>query len=143
MARLYGSECFIERLKLRDTSQEKYSGKKQYMKMKQLTYHHIKKKEYGGRATIENGAILSAENHSWFHKQPKEVQEEMNRMFQELKARTDECRIEIGPIKSKTEIHTMIGKIDLKKKKEERYNRAKEKRELRMEVEKILGGEER
>lgn len=138
MEKLYGKECFIERLKLRDTSKEKYTGKKQYMKMKQLTYHHIKKKELGGKATVENGAILSAENHSWFHKQPKEVQDKMNKMFQELKAKTDECRVEIGALESEIEIHTIVREIDLKKKKEERYNRAKEKRELRLEIERVM-----
>ena len=78
----YGAECFIERLKLRDTSGLRYKGKNQYKKMKMLTYHHIKEKSKGGKATIENGALLSAENHAWFNRQPKEAQRIMNRMFQ-------------------------------------------------------------
>ena len=85
MIRKYGAKCFIERLRLRDTKGEVYKGKGQYKRMKMLTYHHIRMKSKGGKATIENGAILSAENHAWFHKQPKADQERMNQQFQELK----------------------------------------------------------
>lgn len=53
--------------------------------MKQLTYHHIVKREHGGRTTVENGALLSAENHQWFNKQTIPEQERMNRIFQEYK----------------------------------------------------------
>ena len=80
MIRLYGDECFIEKLKLRDTSGLTYKGKAQYKRMKMLTYHHIRQKARGGKATIENGALLSAENHQWFHQQPKAEQERMNNM---------------------------------------------------------------
>lgn len=83
---LYGEECFIEKLHLRPGGyKEKYKSKGQYKRMKQLTYHHIVKKEHGGRATVENGALLSAENHSWFHKQTPTKQAELNRIFQEYK----------------------------------------------------------
>ena len=83
---LYGAECFIEKLHLRPNGyKEKYKSKGQYKRMKQLTYHHIVKKEHGGRATVENGALLSAENHSWFHKQSTAKQAELNRIFQEYK----------------------------------------------------------
>lgn len=96
MIRRYGNKCFIERLKLRDTSGLRYTGCGQLKRMKQLTYHHIRMKSQGGKATIENGALLSAENHEWFHRQPKEAQRAMNDMFQELKRQIDyqECRIE-------------------------------------------------
>lgn len=32
-----------------------------------LTYHHIEKKEFGGQATIENGANLIDRAHEWLH----------------------------------------------------------------------------
>lgn len=38
-----------------------------------------------GKATIQNGALLSAENHAWLHKQSKEKQAELNNAFQEYK----------------------------------------------------------
>ena len=96
MIRRYGNKCFIERLKLRDTSGLRYTGCGQLKRMKQLTYHHIRMKSQGGKATIENGALLSAENHQWFHKQSKPDQTRMNEMFQELKRQIDreECRVE-------------------------------------------------
>ena len=70
----YGPKCFIESLKLRDTSHITYKGKAQRARMKALTYHHIRERVFGGRATVENGALLSAENHAWFNRQPKEAQ---------------------------------------------------------------------
>jgi len=87
MIELYGPECFIEKLHLRHDEPTTYTGKKQHKKMQNLTYHHIKMKKDGGEATVENGAILSDENHQWFHQQPKSEQKKMNRAFQEYKAR--------------------------------------------------------
>lgn len=87
LIRLYGAECFIEKLHLRqDTEPRKYTGKAQYKRMKQLTYHHILERSKGGKATVENGAILSFENHMWFHQQSDKDREEMNNKFQEYKA---------------------------------------------------------
>lgn len=94
LIRRYGAECFIERLHLRDDKDRKYTGKGQYRRMKQLTYHHIKMRKDGGKANVENGALLSAENHNWFHQQPMARQREMNDMFQELKRELDHIGIE-------------------------------------------------
>lgn len=94
LIQLYGAECFIEKLHLRkDTEPRRYSSKGQYKRMKQLTYHHIKEKQYGGKATIENGALLSEENHIWFNEQSKEAQKQMNELFQQYKASV-ECKVE-------------------------------------------------
>ena len=41
LIRLYGKECFIEKLHLRPDTERKYIGKAQYHRMNQLTYHHI------------------------------------------------------------------------------------------------------
>lgn len=136
LIRRYGNVCFIERLHLRDTKGLKYTGCGQYKRMKQLTYHHILEKSKGGKATIENGALLSAENHEWFHKQPKEVQRKMNNMFQELKREMDrqELRIEYVdemqcPFET-TFAELFIDKKGLNVKKLHQQERAKEKREL-------------
>jgi hypothetical protein len=94
----YGRKCFIERLKLRDTTGQRYKSCGQYKRMKQLTYHHIKMKKDGGRATIENGALLSNENHQWFHKQPEESQRIMNQMFQDLKRSIDSQELEVEEV---------------------------------------------
>lgn len=46
LIRLYGAECFIEKLHLRqDTEPRKYTGKAQYKRMKELSYHHILEKK--------------------------------------------------------------------------------------------------
>ena len=38
------------------------------LESKKLTYHHIMKKEHGGKTTIENGSNLINEIHAWLHK---------------------------------------------------------------------------
>lgn len=86
LIRLYGAECFIEKLKLRHDKHKKYKGKAQYKRMKQLTYHHILERSKGGKTTVENGALLSAENHVWFHQQSKKQQKAMSERFQKYKA---------------------------------------------------------
>lgn len=166
MIRKYGAKCFIERLRLRDTKGEVYKGKGQYKRMKMLTYHHIRMKSKGGKATIENGAILSAENHAWFHKQPKADQEKMNQQFQELKREIDHgltpeeaqqkirqsepCEIILVPeeeieqpfeldiITAETDIK---GKMSVKTAKKKKYNRAKHKRKTRRIIKRYYGGE--
>ena len=137
LIRRYGNICFIERLHLRNTKGLKYTGCGQYKRMKQLTYHHILEKSKGGRATIENGALLSAENHEWFHKQPKEAQRKMNNMFQELKRQIDydECKIEyVDSIECPFETRFIEMSIDkegnLDIKKLQQKEKRKEKREL-------------
>lgn len=74
--------------------------------MKQLTYHHILEKSRGGKATIENGAILSAENHTWLHQQSEEKKAELNNKFQEYKKHFKELQIEYDNIETNIEIKT-------------------------------------
>lgn len=143
LIRIYGAECFIEKLKLRKEPKKRYTGKGQRKRMKQLTYHHIKMKKDGGKATRENGALLSAENHSWFHQQSPQAQGYMNALFQEYKRQVDECRVvfvdelDLGfEIKPTTFAIDERGQIlDTKK---EKYNRAKAKEELRRKVDETL-----
>lgn len=154
MIRRYGTKCFIERLKLRDTSGLRYKGKGQYKKMKMLTYHHIRMKSKGGKATVENGALLSAENHAWFHQQPKGDQERMNQQFQDLKRDIDNnyepCEVQLAPESDITlpfdlDIMTVdidtAGKIKPQKKAKKKYNRAKTKRRTERLIKRYYGGE--
>lgn len=144
LIRHYGTECFIEKLKLRKNIKPKrYKSKGQMKRMKQLTYHHIEMKKDGGRATRENGALLSAENHSWFHQQSPQAQGYMNALFQEYKRQVDECRVvfvdelnlgfEIKPITFAIDERGQI--LDTKK---EKYNRTKAKEEFRRKVNEAL-----
>lgn len=140
LIRRYGAECFIEKLKLRkDIEPRRYKGKGQMKKMKQLTYHHIKMKKDGGRATVENGALLSAENHAWFHKQSSQDQATMNAMFQEYKKQYQECQVVfVDELDLGFEIKAMEFHIDEREQKKEKYNRAKEKREFQKRVDEEL-----
>ena len=137
----YGAECFIEKLHLRkDTTPRRYTSKGQKKRMKQLTYHHIKMKKDGGKATVENGALLSAENHSWFHQQSSKDQTQMNAMFQEYKKQYQECEVVfVDDLDLDFEIKAMEFHIDEREQKKEKYNRAKEKREFQKRVDEELG----
>ena len=134
LIQLYGAECFIEKLHLRvDKEPRRYTSKGQYKRMKQLTYHHIRERQHGGKATVENGALLSAENHGWFNKQSKEAQRQMNELFQRYKASV-ECKVEfIEDLDTRFSIASaIIVPAELEK---EHYNRAKEKRAWQKQVE--------
>lgn len=134
LIKLYGAECFIEKLHLRtDTEPRQYTSKGQYEKMKQLTYHHIREKQYGGKATVENGAILSEENHIWFNEQSKEAQRQMNELFQRYK-QSVECSVEfVDNLETNFSIASaIIVPVELEK---EHYNRAKEKSAWKKQVE--------
>ena len=96
--------------------------------MKQLTYHHIRMRKDGGKATRENGALLSEENHIWFHKQSPTTQNYMNALFQEYKRQVDECRIIfVEDIDTPFTIKTVEFSVNEKG----QYNRAEKKREDR------------
>ena len=140
LIRIYGAECFIEKLKLRkDVKPTRYKSKGQMKKMKQLTFHHIKMRKDGGRATVENGALLSAENHAWFHQQSSKDQTQMNAMFQEYKKQYQECEVVfVDDLDLGFEIKAMEFCIDEKEQKKDKYNRAKEKREFQKRVDEEL-----
>lgn len=129
LIRKYGAECFIEKLHLRkDTTPRRYTSKGQKKRMKQLTYHHIKMKKDGGKATVENGALLSAENHQWFHQQNSQDQAIMNAVFQEYKKQYQECEVVfVDDLDLGFEIKAMDFSIDERGK----FNRAKEKRKTK------------
>ena len=134
LIQLYGAECFIEKLHLRvDEEPRKYKSKGQYKRMKQLTYHHMRERQHGGKATVENGALLSAENHEWFNKQSKEAQKQMNELFQKYK-QSVECKVEfVEELDTRFSIASaIIVPTELEK---EHYNRAREKRAWKKEVE--------
>lgn len=140
LIRRYGAECFIEKLKLKkDVKPKRYKGKGQMKRMKQLTYHHIKMKKDGGKATLENGALLSAENHAWFHQQSTQDQAQMNEIFQEYKRQYDECQVVfVDELDLGFQIRAMEFHIDERELKKEKYNRAKEKREFQKRVDEEL-----
>lgn len=130
----YGGIDFLDELKIKIPKCKKYTSKGQLKKMKQLTYHHILEKSKGGKATVENGALLSAEHHAWFHQQPPEIQHELNNAFQELKRKKDEAQqlnihlVEDEELDFPFEINIAEMSID-KEGKIKTYNRTQKKRE--------------
>jgi hypothetical protein len=61
MEEIFGSECWVEKLKLRPKTLEgAYKGKamKRLKKDKILTYHHIIMRKDGGKPTIANRSII-------------------------------------------------------------------------------------
>ena len=133
LIQLYGAECFIEKLHLRkDTEPRKYTSKGQRKRMKQLTYHHIREKRNNGKATVENGALLSTENHEWFNRQSKEAQRQMNELFQKYKASV-ECKVEF--VEELDTRFTVASVIIVPAELEKKYNRAREKRAWKKQIE--------
>ena len=130
LEKLYGKECFIEKLHLRvDKEPRRYKSKGQMKRMKQLTYHHILERYKGGKATVENGAIVSGLAHAYMHSLPRHEEEVINNMLREYK----ECKVvfvddlDLGVQIRHTELVAPC-------RKKEKYDRAKMKRET-MELE--------
>lgn len=137
----YGKECWIEKLHLRpvEDAPKVYGSKGQLKRAKQLTFHHIKEKSKGGKATEENGAILSAENHEWFNKQSPEVQARLNQIFQEYKKNFTEGSIDRSDSRATPSINIEeINYDEFISLAKSRYNRAKEKREFQRRIEEEL-----
>lgn len=141
LIKYYGAECFIEKLHLRkDDEPRKYKGKNQMRRMKQLTYHHIKMKKDGGKATRENGALLSAENHIWFHQQSEQAQGYMNAIFQEYKRQVDECKIVFV---DNLDLPFQVNVIEFSVDEKGKFNRAKEKRETQKIINEYYDNQEK
>lgn len=136
----YGGIDFLDQLKIKIPECKKYKSKGQLKKMKKLTYHHILEKSKGGPTTIENGALLTAEHHVWFHQQPLEVQHELNNAFQELKRRKDQMQqisielVEENELNFPFEINITEISID-KQGRIKAYNRSKKKRDTKKLIE--------
>lgn len=87
------------------------------------------------RATIENGALLSAENHAWFHKQTPTEQARLNRIFQEYKLGVLE--LQNGKVQQAQIIKFDMQEYDVipLEADDKMYNRARVKRETRKALE--------
>lgn len=134
----YGEQDFLDALHIVLPKSKTYTSKGQRKRMKQLTYHHIREKSKGGKATIENGALLTAENHAAFHQLPEESQRQLNDMFQEYKKQKDkELKVEmVEPGELPFEISVAEISFD-KEQKLKVYNRAKIKEETKKIIEEM------
>lgn len=138
----YGEECFIEKLHLKENPVLKSYTCKEQKKLKQLTYHHIKMKKDGGKATVENGALLSVENHEWFHQQDPCLQDYMNAMFQEYKKQIDSINgVDKKKPSNKIKVRASVMTID--ERGIMKFNRAKEKQNERKMINNYYDEQER
>ena len=62
-----------------------YSGKVLKQLRKQMQYHHMKHKSEGGKATLENGAVVDAVEHPYMHSLPREYEEIINNHIRKWK----------------------------------------------------------
>ena len=94
---------------------------------KQMSLHHLKHKSEGGKTTLENSAILSSLAHMYLHSLPRQQEEFINDELRKFK-QTGKCRVVfVEDLDLPYEIKPMEFSIEEKR----RYNRAKEKEELR------------
>lgn len=78
LERIYGKGCFIERMGIRSIAGAKTIDK-------QITYHHLRKREHGGETSVENGANLAWGNHKWLHSLPPKKQADLNNQIRAWK----------------------------------------------------------
>lgn len=127
----YGEQDFLDALHIVMPKSKTYKSKGQRKRMQQLTFHHIREKSKGGKATIENGALLTAENHATFHKLPREEQDKLNQMFQDYKKSKDK-ELPVVFEDFETGIEIKVAEIEIDR---QGYCRAKVKEETRKLIE--------
>ena len=86
---IYGRHCMFESARIAEKI-EKMGGIKTYKSylsdkkfkgkriVKRLTYHHLKHKSEGGKATEENGAVIEETAHAYMHSLPRHQEEIIN-----------------------------------------------------------------
>ena len=90
LEKIYGKHCFIHEgiRKLKPPTPKKgtYKGKSIAY---QLTYHHLKAKRDGGKATVENGACVCRSCHDWLEQLSEQEREKVNDELREYKRKID------------------------------------------------------
>lgn len=110
LARIFGNTCMFRKAHVEDfvdnlgtiktyktfKEEKHYASKKAKCLEQMLTYHHLKHKSEGGRATIENGAIINELAHRYLHLLPRNQEEIINDYLREWKREHyDRCNIEL------------------------------------------------
>lgn len=125
----------IRKLKPPKPSKGKFKGKSI---ASQLTYHHLRAKRHGGKATVENGAVVCRSCHDWLEQLSNADREAVNNELREYKRQHSiECIVEfVDDLPLNFKVNAMIF---TPKEQKRHYDRAKEKRELK----KIMEEDER
>lgn len=103
---MYGKGCMFKRARIAQKI-EAMGGIKTYKKFLQekrytlkqikryeslMSYHHLKHREDGGKATIENGAEINSLAHCYLHSLPRHQEEVINNMLRDYK-NSIECKV--------------------------------------------------
>lgn len=152
LASIFGSGCmfkkshaeqYVEKLGTIKTY-KKYKEEKHYTSKKvkclenMMTLHHLKHKSEGGRATIQNGAIINELAHRYLHSLPRSQEEIINDYIREWKRLNyDKCQIElVEDIEKPYDVEMAEMEVDqeihfkkLTKKEKKREQRAKKKQQ--------------
>lgn len=156
LERLFGKKCMIEALGIRYIPKKERRRIKGYTKYDEcLTFHHIKERHNGGKATPENGALIKGYNHRWLHTLPDYQKEQINEALQQYKLSILAKRLEVE-VDENGHTKEVVEEIPLdfdpkdfieisvfsteKKPKKKKFNRAKEKRKLQREIDEVLYG---
>lgn len=92
LEKIHGKKCMLhEGLKIKGYLKTKtnYTGKSIAM---QLTLHHIKPKSQGGKASIENGAVVCRACHDFIEQTTPENRARINELLQRYK----KCDVELS-----------------------------------------------
>lgn len=161
LERVFGKKCMIEAAGIRYIPVEQRRKIKGYTtSQEKLTYHHIRERSKGGKATFENGALLKGYNHVWIHQLPSKEREEVNKRLQAYKLNMirmmgngditdsqsvtldfnlDEKDCIVIPVYETTDKD--LKKLKSKRRKEE-FSRAKEKRKFQNKIDRYYQGRE-
>lgn len=96
LERIYGKGCFFNRARCAERieamggiktfkvfiQEKRFKGKPI---SHQITYHHLKHKSEGGKATVDNGANIEEVAHQYMHSLPREQEEVVNNMIRDFK----------------------------------------------------------
>ena len=129
--------------------QTKYTGKKIRQLERNMTFHHLRHRSEGGKATPENGANINELAHRYMHSLPRDQEEVLNNMLRKFKLQggfitPTSQGMEMEPF----EIELSLDAIDLEdclvipledntiedNLKREKFNRAKEKRKFQKQI---------
>lgn len=152
LASIFGSGCmfkkshaeeYVEKLGTIKTykiykTEKRYTPKQVKCLEQRMTLHHLKHKSEGGRATIQNGAIINELAHRYLHSLPRSQEEIINDYIREWKRLNyDKCQIElVEDIEKPYDVEMAEMEVDqeihfkkLTKKEKKREQRAKKKQQ--------------
>lgn len=137
LERIYGRQCMLHKgLRIKGYSKSKIDYKGKSIR-EQLTLHHIKPRSLGGSTSIENGAVLCRGCHDFVEQTSEKNRKNINdllKKYKEVKLQFLDEDIEPDFEVNILEIEATDKGMNIKKIK---YNRAKQKEEIKKELEEL------